>query len=123
MIIRATLLALTLATGSNCALVAEHAPTLGEVLYRVDVPRLLECRDAGGGDPKRIAACLGAEALTQGLQIALDKAIEKAEEARASAHPGAGAADLTELDRDRLALELDRALDELAAQIAHTHGV
>ena len=113
-------LSLTLVASSNCAALGEHGgPSLQTVLHRVDVPRLLACADAGA--PKDIARCLGAEAMTQGLQIALDKALELAQRAQAAGTPGAGAADLDDLGQERLASELDTALDQLAQEITATH--
>lgn len=84
------------------------APSLGDVLQRVDVGRVLEC--AGRPDRWR---CLGAEAASMALDLAADRA-EAAARAAQDAMSGAGAADV---DEDDLAVELDAALVELGRQI------
>lgn len=101
---------------SGCAAAQQAGPTLAAVVSRVDVPRLLEC--ASAGEPKAVARCLGARALTEGLRIALDRATSLAEDAELASTKGAGAADMTDADRAQLALELDQALDTLAVEIA-----
>ncbi len=103
---------------AGCSGSAMRGPTLSQVMARVDVPRLLEC--AGRPSGKQIAKCLGARALTQGLQIAIDEARRLAEDAEL-ASSGAGAADYNADDRAELAIELDAALQAVASEIAATH--
>lgn len=67
------------------------------------------------------ARCLGAEAATQGLQIALDRALELAEKARDADGP-TGADDMSDDERRALAGQLDEALLELGQEIHATHG-
>ncbi|MGH1343801.1 MAG: hypothetical protein ACRBN8_19750 [Nannocystales bacterium] len=116
-------LLLTIAVGfagcdqASCqAASAAAKPTLDAVLARADVPRLLEC--ASLPTPKDAATCLGAEALTQGLEVALERATKLAEDARDAANPTAGAADMDAGQREVLAAELDAALDDLAREVA-----
>ncbi len=95
------------------------APTLGEIVSRVDVPRLLECAAMAGAERAR---CLGASAATTALDLAVDKAVDAAERARdALADKGGAGSELTPADSVLLSDELDAALDELARQIAATH--
>lgn len=84
-------------------------PTLGEVVQRIDVGRVLAC----AGQPDRWR-CLGAEAASAALELAADKA-EAAARAAQDALSGAGADDV---DEDALAAELDAALLELGQQVA-----
>ncbi len=112
---RAALLALALVA---CVPGSSVAPTLGAVLSRVDVPRLIQC-GISLPDYGAAARCLGAQALTQGLKIALDRAMGLAEQARNAAGP-AGAADTTPADRAKLAANLDDALEALALEIDAT---
>ena len=95
-------------------------PALGAVLSRVDVPRLLDCSKRLP-DYVGAAKCLGAEAATQGLKLALDKAVELADRAVLASGP-AGADDMTDAERSDLGVKLDGALDVLAAEIDATHG-
>lgn len=88
-------------------------PTLGEVVGRVDVPRLLECAVMRGADRAR---CLGASVLTTALDLAVDKAADLAEQARDAMNPGAGA-EVSEDDKAALARQLDAALADVAVQI------
>lgn len=102
---------------ASCEAVSTHAkPTLDAVLARADVPRLLEC--AALPTTQDAAKCLGAEVLTQGLEVALEHATELAEKARDEANPQAGASDMTDAQREALAAELDDALDDLARELA-----
>jgi hypothetical protein len=105
--------------GSGCAALAQQGPTLSSVMSRVDVPRLLRCAELDSA--KRVARCLGAEALTQGLSVAIEEARRLAESAQLAGNGGAGAADYSDADRLALAAELDAALDHLAGEIAATH--
>ena len=121
-------LLLTIAVGfagcdqASCQAVSEAAkPTLDAVLARADVPRLLEC--AALPTPKDAATCLGAEALTQGLEVALERATNLAEQARDASNPSAGAADMDDGQREVLAGELDAALDDLAREVAAANAV
>lgn len=98
-----------------CAALTAAAPTLGAIIGRVDVPRLLECAAKSGNDRAR---CLGASALTTALDVAVDKAADLAERAKDAANKGAGADDMTDRERDQLALELDRALDQVGVEVA-----
>ena len=95
---------------------AAAKPTLDAVLARADVPRLLECTALPTA--QEAAKCLGAEVLTQGLEVALERATKLTEEARDAANPGAGAADMDAEQREALAAELDAALDDLAREVA-----
>lgn len=88
-----------------------QAPTLGEVVGRIDVRRVIDCAQRPTAADK--ARCLGAEAMTAGLQLALDRAAELGQAAIAAVG-GAGA----ELDEDSLAAELDEALATLAVEVA-----
>lgn len=104
----------------GCTAASSVVPTLGAVLSRVDVPRLVACGkhlpDYGAA-----AKCLGAEAATQGLRLALDKALELAEDAQLASGP-TGADDYTDDEREALGADLDQALDALAVEIDATHG-
>lgn len=101
------------------AQVAAVRPGLGAVVSAVDVRRLIQC-GAHLPDYKAAAQCLGAEAVTQGLRIALDRAHALAERAVEASGP-AGADDMTDDERDLLAAELDDALVQLAVEIDATH--
>lgn len=81
-------------------------PTLGAVLSRVDVPRILECAELAGIER---AECLGAEALTTGLDVACDHAAELAKKATAA-----------QGSDPELAGELDKALGEVAREVEAT---
>lgn len=98
---------------------ASVVPTLGEVVGRVDVPRLLECAAKSGTDRAR---CLGASALTTALDLAVDKAADLAEQAKDAANAGAGADDMTDRERSALAVELDKALDVVGREVAAAGG-
>lgn len=98
-----------------CAALTAAAPTLGAIIGRVDVPRLLECAAKSGNDRAR---CLGASVLTTALDVAVDKAADLAERAKDAANKGAGADDMTDRERDQLALELDKALDQVGVEVA-----
>ncbi len=108
-------------TASACtpAQVAAVRPGLGAVVSAVDVRRLIQC-GAHLPDYKAAAQCLGAEAVTQGLRIALDRAHALAERAVEASGP-AGADDMTDDERGLLAAELDDALVQLAVEIDATH--
>lgn len=93
-------------------------PTLSSVIARVDVGRLMQCGKLVP-DYGSAAKCLGAEAATQGLKIALDEALSRAERALHANSP-AGADDLTDKQRQDLGAELDKSLDALAVEIAAT---
>lgn len=102
---------------ASCEAVSEQAkPTLDAVLARADVPRLLECTELP--TMEEAAKCLGAQVLTQGLEVALERATDLAEQARDAANPQAGAADMTDAQREALAADLDEAMGELAREIA-----
>jgi len=94
---------------------AERHQTLAAVVSRVDVPRLLEC--AHYGPTKEAAACLGARALTEGLEEAMHQATMLAELAQEASNPQAGAADMSAEQEAVLAADLDAALDHLAVEI------
>lgn len=103
-----------LALGAMLSGCAHLGPALGAVMSRVDVPTVIECFRQPTAKAKAI--CLGVEVLTPGVEVALEKAARKAEEARDAAGP-AGADDMTDAQRRALAAELDAALDELGAEI------
>jgi hypothetical protein len=102
----------------SCA--ALEGLSLGSVMSRVDIPRLLDCAKVLP-DGAAAARCLGARALTNGLQIALDEALRLAEQAKDAGADGAGADDMSPHDEQRLAAELDASLDRLASEIAATY--
>jgi hypothetical protein len=95
---------------------ATVGPSLGEVVRRVDVGRLLECAGRSGWERAR---CLGAAVLSPALDLAVDRAAGLAERAQQAMTPGAGADDV---DPDALAAELDAALADVAREIAATEG-
>ncbi|MCR9162871.1 MAG: hypothetical protein ACE37F_14225 [Nannocystaceae bacterium] len=102
---------------ASCESFSEQAkPTLEAVLARADVPRLFECTELP--TTEETAKCLGAEVLTQGLEVALERATELAEQARDAANAQAGAADMSDAQRESLAADLDAAMDDLAQEIA-----
>ena len=116
-------LALTIAACDqpSCELaINKSKPTLDAVLARADVPRLLACAELPTIEDA--AKCLGAEVLTQGLEVALERATDLAEQAREAGNPQAGAADMTAQQRADLATDLDHALDDLAREIAAANG-
>lgn len=86
----------------------DPAPTLGAVLARTDVPRILDCAKLSGLER---AECLGAEALTTGLDVACERAAAIAEKAA-----GAPAGDR------RLGAELDQALADVAREVDAAGG-
>ena len=94
--------------------------TLEQVVSRVDVPRLLACAEAG--DAKAVAKCLGARVLTEGLEEALLRATQLAEQAEEAGNEAAGASDITEAQKAALAVELDQALDDLATELARANA-
>lgn len=87
---------------SGCA----HLPSLGSVLERVDVDRVLQC--AAMADPADRAACLGLEAVDKAVDLALSQCDSLAKEAKAD-----------DPARPDLASDLDQALDELGSSIAN----
>ena len=103
---------------SSCGTLSQAGPGIRTVLARVDVQRLIQCREAGP-EFKQIAKCLGAEAASQGLQIAYDEAVRALEKVRDAGAPGSGAGDHA---KAAAASELDAALDHLGAEIAATEG-
>lgn len=98
---------------------ATRAPTLGEIVGRVDVRRVVEC--ARQPTPADAARCLGAQVMTTGLQIALDRAAELAGDAIAAVNPGAGAADGDETD-PQLAADLDASLEVLQRELGEARA-
>jgi hypothetical protein len=98
-----------------CVGAGSVVPTLGAIIGRVDVPRLLECASRSGMDRAR---CLGASVLTTALDVAVDKAADLAERAKDAANKGAGADDMTDAERSELALDLDQALDKVGVEVA-----
>lgn len=94
---------------------ATRRPSLGEVLGRVDVPRLLKCAAKSGSDRAR---CLGAAAATTALDRAVDRAAELAERAREIGNQQAGASDSTDGEREAIAADLDDALEAVAREVA-----
>lgn len=112
-------LALVCALMIGCgSLGGTNAPGLGAVLSRVDVPRLLSCTSKLPAWVE-VARCLGAEAVTQGLKIATQEALDATERARDASGPAG--AEVSDDERDDLAEDLDEALLELGAQIDATH--
>lgn len=109
------ILSMAAALGCDPGAGGSIAPTLGQVVGRVDVGRLIQCASMSGMDRAR---CLGASVLTTALDIAVDKAAELAERAKDAVNAGAGADDMTDAERDALAAELDAALDEVGLEVA-----
>lgn len=114
-----TLFASTLGCGGSSAQSSSTTvKELSAVMSRVDVPRLLQCTQAG--EPIQVAKCLGARALTEGLEEAIHRATTLAEDGELASNPMAGADDLSDADKRALAGQLDAALEDLAVQIAAT---
>ena len=92
---------------------ATRPPSLGEIVNKVDVRRVLQC----ASEPTAIAKarCLGAQAMTTGLELALERAAELAGNAIQAMSP-AGAGDV-EADDPTLAADLDSALANLQREI------
>lgn len=110
-----TRLALPLLALLACTPATQSAvPTLGEVVGRVDVPRLLQCAAKSGMDRAR---CLGASVLTSALDLAVDKAADLAETAISALNPEAGA-EVSPGDQERIAAQLDAALADVAREAA-----
>jgi hypothetical protein len=102
-------LVLALACAPATAAGQAARPSLGDVVRRIDVGRVLACM----GQPDRWR-CLGATATSAALELAADKA-EAAALAAQQALAGTGADDV---DEDALAAELDAALVALGSEIA-----
>ncbi|MCR9162875.1 MAG: hypothetical protein ACE37F_14245 [Nannocystaceae bacterium] len=100
---------------------ARQQQTLAAVVSRVDVARLLEC--SKHGISREAARCLGARALTEGLEEAVLQATTLAENAQEAANPRAGAADMDADQEAVLAADLDIALDRLAVEIAGANAL
>lgn len=100
---------------------AQQQQTLAAVVSRVDVARLLEC--SKHGISREAARCLGARALTEGLEEAIHQATTLAENAQEAANPRAGAADMDADQEAVLAEDLDAALDHLAVEIAGANAL
>lgn len=96
-------------------------PGLVDVLSRVDARTVMRCSELepGGG---AVAACLGAAVVTPALQVLLERARTAVENASMVGPGGAGADDATDADRAKAAADLDKALDDLSAEVARTHG-
>ena len=94
-------------------------PTLGAVLGGIDAQRAMSCAGRVTGDPKGAARCLGVEVLTSSIRLALAKANGLAEAAQDAAGP-AGADDMTDRERSKLAAELSDALAELSQEVANS---
>jgi predicted metal-dependent TIM-barrel fold hydrolase len=122
-----TKLTLTLATFGLVACASTPAQrharqkSLAAVVSRVDVARLLDC--ARHGISKDTARCLGARALTEGLEEAIHQASTLAETARIAGNPQAGAGDMDAEQEAVLAADLDTALEHLALEIAKSNGI
>jgi hypothetical protein len=101
-----------------CDPASSAVPTLGEVVGRVDVPRLLECAAKSGMDRAR---CLGASILTSALDLAVDKAADLAEGAISAMNPQAGA-EVSEADQAKIAADLDAALEQVGREVAKADG-
>lgn len=95
-------------------------PGLVDVLSRVDARTVMRCSELEPGSGA-VAACLGAAVVTPALQVLLDRARSAVERASMVGPGGAGADDATDEDRKRAAGELDKALDDLSAEVARTH--
>lgn len=108
----AVALSITALTSTGCAHVL---PTLGAVLSRIDIPTVIRC--AQRPTMQERAICLGLQVGSAAVDEALLHAADLAEKAREAAGP-AGADDMTDAQRQRLAVDLDAALRDLEAQIA-----
>ena len=97
-------------------------PGLVDVLSRVDARTVMRCSEMepGGG---AVAACLGAAVVTPALQVLLERARTAVENASMVGPGGAGADDATDADRRKAAANLDKALDDLSAEVARTYEV
>ena len=96
---------------------AHVGPALGAVMARVSVGDVIKCADQPTIKAKAI--CLGVKLLTPAADAALDKAASLAHRAiDAESGSGSSADDLSETDRRHLAADLDRAMDELAIELA-----
>lgn len=102
----------------GCPGAASVVPTLGAIVGRVDVPRLLECAAMRGSERAR---CLGASVLTTALDVAVDKAAALADRARDVIDGGAGA-EVDENAKQQLAVDLDKALADVGAEVAKAQG-
>jgi hypothetical protein len=105
----------TAATLAACQPPPTLPPTLGAVMSRVDVPRLLDCARSLP-DYSSAAACLGARLLTVGLKAAIDRATGLAQKAEQATAP-AGADDMTDTEKRELATDLDAAMGQLAIEL------
>ena len=90
-------------------------PGLESVVSRIDIGKAIQC--AKQPTPGDKARCLGAQALTVGLGAALDQAAFWGVRAIKAAS-GAGADDLSDRDRRKIAREADAALANLGAELA-----
>lgn len=102
----------------GCPGAASVVPTLGAIVGRVDVPRLLECAAMRGSERAR---CLGASVLTTALDVAVDKAAALADRARDVLDGGAGA-EVDENAKQQLAVDLDKALADVGREVAAAQG-
>lgn len=113
-LILGSLLALLL---TGCAGLGSYAaPTVGDLVGRIDVGKVIQC--ARMPTPRDKARCLGVEVLTKGIDFALGEAAKLGEAAIDAANPHAGADDMTDRDRRKLARDLDRSLNVLAHELA-----
>ncbi len=115
-LITSTVLSPMLGCASSPQQRSARQQSLGAVLSRVDVARLLDC--SRHGLTKATAKCLGAGVLTEGLEEAIHQATTLAEAAQEAGNPHAGAGDLDEGQEAVLAQDLDAALEHLALEIA-----
>lgn len=90
-------------------------PGLQSVVGRIDVTKAITCWKQP--TPADKARCLGVEALSQGIDIALGEAARWGEKALKAAS-GTGADDLSERDIREIASETDAAMAKLGAEIA-----
>lgn len=104
-----------LGTSAGCAFLQ---PALGALLSRLDVGRVIAC--AQMATPEAKARCVGAQAMTAGLDAALSDAARLGELAIDKANRGAGA-EISPAESRAIARDLDRALNALAAEIDATH--
>lgn len=97
---------------------ASILPTLGAIVSRVDVPRLLQCAPLPRDERAR---CLGATAATAALDEAVERATDLADRARDVLDGGAGA-EVDEKAKAKLAADLDDALARVGAEVAAAQG-
>ncbi len=93
---------------------------LDDVLATVTPGRAVECADRPTDEAK--AKCIGVGALTDGLRTALEQAAELARRALEARAPGGAEYPISPAEERKLAGQLDRALQNLAHEVAVAQG-